>query len=71
MSDLNPIIPKGATIIAEGEGYAVLEIDLDDLGTCYILKGLSTTDYLFTKQEWDDFARFIAYTDLKIRGAIE
>ena len=71
MSDLNPIIPKGATIIAEGEGYAVLEIDLDDLGTCYILKGLSTTDYLFTKQEWDDFARFIAYADLKIRSVME
>lgn len=68
---MNPIIPKGATIIAEGEGYAVLETELEDLGTCYILKGLSTTDYLFTKQEWDDFARFIAYADLKIRGVAE
>ena len=68
---MNPIIPKGATIIAEGEGYAVLEIDLDDLGTCYILKGLSTTDYLFTKQEWDDFARFIAFADIKIRAVVE
>lgn len=68
---MNPIIPKGATIIAEGEGYAVLEIELEDLGTCYILKGLSTTDYLFTKQEWDDFARFIAFADLKIRGVTE
>ena len=68
---MNPIIPKGATIIAEGEDYAVLEIELDDLGTCYILKGLSTTDYLFTKQEWDDFARFIAFADLKIRGVME
>ena len=71
MSDLNPIIPKGATIIAEGEGYAVLEIDLDDLGTCYILKGLSTTDYLFTKQEWDELAKIIAYADLKIRSVTE
>lgn len=68
---MNPIIPKGATIIAEGEGYAVLEIELDDLGPCYILKGLGTTDYLFTKQEWDDFARFIAFADLKIRGVTE
>ena len=71
MSDLNPIIPKGATIIAECGGYAVLEIDLDDLGTCYILKGLSTTDYLFTKQEWDCFAKFVAYADLKIRAVVE
>lgn len=71
MSDLNPIIPKGATIIAEGEGYAVLEIEIDDLGTCYILKGLGTTDYLFRKQEWDDFARFIAFADLKIRSVTE
>lgn len=68
---MNPIIPKGATIIAEGEGYAVLEISLDDLGTCYILKGLGTTDYLFRKQEWDDFARFIAYADIKIRAVVE
>lgn len=68
---MNPIIPKGATVIAEGEGYAVLEIELDDIGTCYILKGLSTTDYLFRKQEWDDFARFIAYADIKIRGVTE
>ena len=68
---MNPIIPKGATIIAEGEGYAVLEIELEDLGTHYILKGISTTDYLFSKQEWDDFARFIAYADIKIRAVVE
>ena len=68
---MNPIIPKGATAIAEGEDYAVLEIELEDLGTCYILKGLSTTDYLFTKQEWDDFARFIAFADIKIRAVVE
>ena len=68
---MNPIIPKGATIIAEGNGYKVLEISLEDMGTHYILKGLSTTDYLFTKQEWDDFARFIAFADLKIRGVAE
>lgn len=71
MSTLNPIMPKGATIIAEGEGYAVLEIDLDDLGTCYILKGLSTTDYLFTKQEWDLFSSVIRLADLKIQGVEE
>ena len=68
---MNPIIPEGATIIAEGEGYAVLETELDDLGTCYILKGLSTTDYLFTKQEWDELAKIIAYADLKIRAVVE
>ena len=71
MSDLNPIIPKGATIIAEGNGYKVLEISLEDMGTHYILKGLSTTDFLFSKQDWDDFARFIAFTDLKIRSVTE
>lgn len=68
---MNPIIPKGATIIAEGEGYAVLEIELEDLGTHYILKGLSTTDFLFSREEWDRFAKFIAFADLKIRGVTE
>lgn len=73
MSDLNSIIPEDATIIAEGEGYAVFEIEIEDLGTYYILKGLGTidTEYLFSKQGWDDFARFIAFADLKIRGVTE
>ncbi len=68
---MNPIIPKGATIIAEGEGYMVLRYDDAELGIFYILKGLDATDYVFNKQEWDHFAKFIAYADIKIRSVTE
>lgn len=68
---MNPIIPKGTTLVAEGEGYMVLKYDDAELGAYYILKGLDMTDYVFNKQEWDHFAKFVAYADLKIRGAIE
>ena len=58
-------------MIAEGEGYAVLEIELEDLGAYYIIKGLSTTDFLFSREEWDRLAKIIAYADLKIRSVTE
>ena len=37
---MNPIIPKGTTLVAEGEGYMVLRYDDEELGAYYILKGL-------------------------------
>lgn len=68
---MNPIIPKGTTLVAEGEGYMVLRYDDEELGAYYILKGLGTTDYVFDKQEWDHLAKFVAYADLKIRAVVE
>ena len=68
---MNPIIPKGTTLVAEGEGYMVLRYDDEELGIFYILKCLDATDYVFNKQEWDRFAKLIAYADLKIRAVVE
>ena len=70
MTYSNPVIPKDAVIIAEGQGYAVLRIDIDS-EPYYILKGCANTDYLFNKEEWDRFAKTVAYADIKIRGGIE
>ncbi len=70
MTYANPIIPKDAVVIAEGQGYAVLRIDLRS-GRHYILKGCGNTDYLFNEEEWDRFAKTVAYADIKIRGGIE
>lgn len=68
---MNPIIPKGTTLVAEGEGYMVLRWEDTDGTVLYILKGLGTTDYVFQKHEWDQFAKFVAYADLKIRAVVE
>ena len=68
---MNPIIPKGTTLVAEGEGYMVLRYDDEELGIFYILKGFDATDYVFNRQEWDHFAKFVAYADLKIRAVVE
>lgn len=65
------IIPKGGTLVAEGEGYLIYRWDDKDLGPLYILKGFSECDYVFNKLEWDHFAKFIAYADLKIRAVVE
>ena len=71
MTYANPIIPKDAVVIAEGEGYLIYRWDDKDIGPLYILKGLGGCDYVFNKIEWDRFAKFIAYADLKIRAVVE
>lgn len=68
---MNLIIPDGGTLVAGGEGYLIYRWDDKDLGPLYILKGLSGCDYVFNKLEWDRFAKFIAYADLKIRAVVE
>lgn len=61
---------EGLRLIADGGEYKVFATPIGDK-PYYLLKGHRGTDYLFSEAQWDQYARVIAYADIKIRGGIE
>lgn len=61
-----PLCPINCKEVARGQGILVYRYD------DYIyLKGVTSATIAFSREQWDELAKIIAYADLKIRGVVE
>ena len=61
-----PLLPINCKEIARGPGLLVFK-----LNDYIYIKGITSATIAFSREQWDELAKIIAYADLKIRSVTE
>ena len=61
-----PLLPINCKEIARGPGLLVFK-----LNDYIYIKGITSATIAFSREQWDELAKIIAYADLKIRAVVE